>query len=64
MNNQTTANADIRAEIERAGVTYWQVAAKMGIHPCTLSVWLRCELSDELKEKARTAIEEAREEQK
>ena len=49
MNNQTTANADIRAEIERAGVKMWQVAAKMNIHQCTFSTWLRFELSDELK---------------
>lgn len=63
MNNQTTANADIRAEIERAGVKMWQVAAKMNIHQCTFSTWLRFELSDELKAQVRAAIKEIEEEQ-
>lgn len=58
MNNSTTANADIRREAETAGVKLWQIAAKLGIHHCTFSVWLRQEMSDEQKAQVRTAIEE------
>lgn len=63
MNNQTTANKDIRALIERSGVKMWQVAAKLGIHHATLSVRLRFELSDERKAQIRAAIKEIKEEQ-
>ncbi len=61
MNNQTTANADIRREIDNAGLKMWQIAAKLGIHHCTFSVWLRQEMSDEQKAQVRAAIKELEE---
>lgn len=59
--NNSVANADIRREAETAGVKLWQIAAKLGVHHCTLSTWLRFELSDEMKEQVRTAIRELEE---
>lgn len=61
MNNSTIANADIRNEIESSGVKKWEVAAKLGVHHSTFSIWLRFEMSDELKEKIRAAIKELKE---
>lgn len=61
MNNQTTANADIRREIDEAGLKMWQIAAKLGLHHCTLSTHLRFELSDEKKSEIRAAIKELEE---
>jgi hypothetical protein len=60
--NNSTPNADIRKEAEIAGVKMWQIAAKLGIHQCTFSTWLRFELSDELKAQIRTAIHKVKEE--
>lgn len=60
--NNSTPNADIRKEAETAGVKMWQIAAKLGIHQCTFSTWLRFELSDELKAQIRDAIREIQEE--
>lgn len=60
--NNSTPNADIRKEAEIAGVKMWQIAAKLGIHQCTFSTWLRFELSDELKVQIRSAIHEIQEE--
>ncbi len=60
--NNSTPNADIRKEAEIAGVKMWQIAAKLGIHQCTFSTWLRFELSDELKAQIRSAIREIQEE--
>ena len=62
--NNSTPNADIRKEAEIAGVKMWQIAAKLGIHQCTFSTWLRFELSDERKAQTRSAIREIQEEQK
>ena len=62
--NNSTPNADIRKEAEIAGVKMWQIAAKLGIHQCTFSTWLRFELSDELKAQIRNAIHEIKEEAK
>lgn len=62
MNNPNIANADIRAEIENAGVMKWKIAAKLGIHHSTFSVWLRQEMSDEQKQQVHAAIAEIREE--
>lgn len=59
--NNSVANADIRKEAETAGVKLWQIAAKLGIHHCTFSVWLRQEMSDEQKAQVRTAIKELEE---
>ena len=60
--NNSTPNADIRKEAEIAGVKMWQIAAKLGIHQCTFSTWLRFELSDELKTQIRNAIRDVKEE--
>ena len=62
--NNSTPNADIRKEAEIAEVKMWQIAAKLGIHQCTFSTWLRFELSDELKTQIRDAIHEIQEETK
>ena len=59
--NNSVANADIRKEAETAGVKLWQIAAKLGVHPCTLTVWLRQEMSDERKAQVRAAIKELEE---
>lgn len=61
MNNHITANADIRKEIESSGVKKWEIAAKLGVHHSTFSVWLRQEMSDEQKAQVRTAIKEVSE---
>lgn len=50
-------NKDIRKAIEQAGISYWQVADAIGIHPATLCVWLRHELDGEKKKKVENAIE-------
>lgn len=63
MNNQNAANADIREEIELSGVNKWEIAAKLGIHHSTFSVWLRMEMSDERKERVHRAICELKEAQ-
>lgn len=44
------ANADIRAEIKKAGVCFWQVADGMGVNDSTFSRWLRKEMSIDKKE--------------
>lgn len=62
MNNIAQANADIRNEVERAEVKLWQIAARLGIHHSTLSVWLRFEMSDERKAAIREAIAKIQEE--
>ena len=61
MNNHITANADIRKEIESSGVKKWEIAAKLGVHHSTFSVWLRQEISDEQKAQVRAAITEVSE---
>lgn len=61
MNNHITANADIRKEIESSGVKKWEIAAKLGVHHSTFSVWLRQEMSDEQKAQVRAAITEVSE---
>lgn len=60
--NNSVANADIRKKAERAGVKFWQIAAKLGVHPCTLTVWLRQEMSAERKAQVKQAIAEIKEE--
>lgn len=40
------ANMDIRNKIKSSGLTYWQVAEKVGIASTTLSVWLRTPLNE------------------
>lgn len=50
-------NKNIRSEIEKAGLRYWQVADQIGISPATLCVWLRHELSGERLERVQAALE-------
>lgn len=64
MNNHIAANADIRKEIESSGVKKWEIAAKLGVHHSTFSVWLRQEMSDEQKAQVKQAIAEIKEENK
>ena len=52
------ANKDIRAEIDDAGLKYWQVAGKIGVHPTTFTVWLRTPLDDAKQDKVREAIKQ------
>ena len=42
--HQNSANRDIREKIDRLGITHWQLAARAGISPTTLSVWMRTPL--------------------
>lgn len=49
-------NKSIRKAIEKAGLSYWQVADAIGIHPATLCVWLRHELTGERLERVQHAI--------
>lgn len=49
-------NKDIRKTIKQAGLSYWQVADAIGIHPATLCVWLRHELTGERLERVQYAI--------
>lgn len=60
--NNSVANADIRREAENAGVKLWQIAAKLGVHHCTFSTWLRAEMPEERKAQIRSAITEITEE--
>lgn len=41
---QNEANQDLREKMEAAKITHWQVAAKIGISPNTMSVWMRIPL--------------------
>lgn len=50
------ANMNIRNKIKSSGLTYWQVAEKVGIASTTLSVWLRTPLSDERRERINRAF--------
>ena len=42
-------NVEIRTEIQKRGLRYWQVADLLGIGETTLSRWLRKELPEEKK---------------
>ena len=50
-------NTEIRQEANRNNVKYWQVAEALGVHPATLTCWLRKELPFEKKIKVMQAIE-------
>lgn len=49
-------NLDIREEVKKAGLRYWQIAETLNIHENTLCRRLRKELSNQEKEKIRQAI--------
>ena len=55
-------NIDIRQAIEKAGVKYWQVAAKINLNDGNFSRKLRKELSAEEKDKIFKIIEEIKNE--
>lgn len=52
------ANKDIREALEKSGVKYWELAEKLGISQCWLSVKLRMEFTSEEKYKVFTLIQE------
>lgn len=52
------ANKAIRDAIDTAGLAYWQVAERVGVHATTLTVWLRTPLDDEKEQKVSKAIDE------
>jgi lambda repressor-like predicted transcriptional regulator len=50
------ANADVKQEAKRAGITLWRIADELGICDMTLSRRLRHELPDAEKQKIREII--------
>ncbi len=58
------ANEEIRAEIEKKRLKYYEVAEKIGICPETFSKWLRKELKPSKKSRVRHAIWDLEEELK
>lgn len=52
------ANKGIRAEIDQAGLKYWQIAEQIGIHSTTFTVWLRTPLEEEKEQQIRNAMNE------
>ncbi len=52
------ANVEIREMIEKSGLKYWHIAAKLGISASYFSVKLRAELTDQEKEKIKQIIKE------
>lgn len=52
------ANQDVKRAIQQSGFYFYEVADRLGIHDCTLSKWLRRELSDEKKSVVLQAIRE------
>lgn len=50
-------NKEIRRQIESVNLHYWEIAEAIGIHPSTLSLWLRKELEGEQLEKVQAAID-------
>ena len=55
-------NNDIRTKARESGVYLYEIAEKMNISEPTFNRWLRKELSEDLKQKSLTAIEQIREE--
>lgn len=52
------ANENIRNEIQKSGLTYWQVAEEVGIESTTLSVWLRTPLNSSRLSRVNNALKE------
>ena len=52
------ANENIRNEIQKSGLTYWQVAEEVGIASTTLSVWLRTPLNSSRLSRVNNALKE------
>lgn len=51
------ANTDIRAEVKKRGLCYWQLAQLLGCHTQTVNNWLRVPLSDERRKRIVDALE-------
>lgn len=51
-------NAEIRKEIERRGLKYYEVAAACGVYYSTFSHWLQLELPDKKKREILKVIQE------
>lgn len=49
-------NIEVRQQIEKKRLKYFEVAAALNINPATLSRWLRFELPPERKQKVLKAI--------
>lgn len=49
-------NKKIRQAIENQGLKYWEVAAEIGINRCTLTEWLRQELTGDRLARVENAI--------
>lgn len=57
-------NQKIRKAIENAGLRYWEVAEAVGVHPVTLSMWLRQPLTGNRLERVQAAIDKLSAEKK
>ena len=55
-------NADIKAEIVRAGIKHYEIADKLGIHEGTFSRLFRSEMPEEKKTEILAAIKELQKE--
>ena len=49
-------NIDIRTEIEKKRLRFYEVADEIGINTCTFSRWLQRELTEEKKKRVLDAI--------
>lgn len=52
------ANTDIRAEVKKRGLCYWQLAELLGLHSQTVNNWLRIPLTDERRKRILDALEQ------
>lgn len=52
------ANTDIRAEVKKRGLCYWQLAQLLDCHVQTLNAWLRVPLTDERRKRILDALEQ------
>lgn len=50
-------NLEIREKAKRYGVPLWQIAEELGIGANTFSVWLRCELEGDKRERVSAALD-------
>ena len=56
------ANTEIREEIKRSYLKYWEVADRLNISAVTFTVWLRHELPKEKKQLVLNAIRDLKNE--
>ena len=50
-------NFDIQLLMKKQRVRYYEVAAALGVHPCTLTRWMRREMTPERRELVLRAVE-------